>query len=361
MIAVLAALAAAASFGAGAALQHQQAHQASTASVPPHRALGQLARQPRWVAGIALTVAAYGWQATALAFGPLALVAPIAATDLVFALALAAWWSRQRLQRRAWLGCGLVVGGVGCFLATSPPSPGRSAASAAGWVAAFTAVTVIAALAAGAGLAVGGTVRAGLLAAAGGVVFGLTAAVTLSFTRLLRDVGLVPALASWEPWTLIALGTTGLLLSVAAYQAGSLAASLPVIDTVEPIASVLIGTMVFGEELAGSAGSMVIQFTAAAVAATGIVLLSPSAGKLRAAGGEGTSPHRSTRGAITSGRLPRRSSLPVPPCRTPSVLHGYTRKVTVPVRMASADPERCMPGPGSRVRPVSGDATATAR
>jgi drug/metabolite transporter (DMT)-like permease len=300
MIAVLAALAAAASFGAGSALQHQQAHQSSTASVPPHRALTQLVRRPRWLAGIALAVAAYGWQATALAFGPLALVAPIAATDLVFALALAAWWSRQRLRKRDWFGCGLVVGGVGCFLAASPPSPGRSTASAAGWLAAFTAVTVIAALAAGAGLAVGGTVRAGLLAAAGGVVFGLTAAVTLSFTRLLGDVGLIPALASWEPWTLIALGATGLLLSVAAYQAGSLAASLPVIDTVEPIASVLIGTMVFGEELAGSAGSMVIQFTAAAIAATGIVLLSPSAGKLRAAGGEGTAPHRSTRGATTS-------------------------------------------------------------
>lgn len=324
MIAVLAALAAAASFGAGSALQHQQAHQDSTAGVPPHRALARLARQRRWLAGIALAAAAYGWQATALAFGPLALVAPIAATDLVFALALAAWWSRQRLHKRDWLGCGLVVGGVGCFLAASPPSPGRSAASAAGWLAAFTAVTVIAGLAAGAGLAARGTLRAGLLAAAGGAVFGLTAAVTLSFTRLLGDVGLVPALGGWEPWTLIALGITGLLLSVAAYQAGSLAASLPVIDTVEPIASVLIGTMVFGEHLAGSAGSMVIQFTAAAVAAAGIVLLSPSAGKLRDPHDGDTSRHRSSRGTTHSGQLPRGSSLPgADPRQTPGVVpHG---------------------------------------
>ena len=324
MIAVLAALAAAASFGAGSALQHQQAHQASTASVPPHRALARLARRRRWLAGIALAAAAYGWQATALTFGPLALVAPIAATDLVFALALAAWWSRQRMHKRDWLGCGLVVGGVGCFLAASPPSPGRSAASAAGWLAAFAAVTVIAGLAAGAAVAARGTVRAGLLAAAGGAVFGLTAAVTLSFTRLLRVVGLVPALGSWEPWTLIALGATGLLLSVAAYQAGSLAASLPVIDTVEPIASVLIGTMVFGEHLAGSAGSMVIQFTAAAVAAAGILLLSPSAGKLRDPHGGDTSGHRSSRGTIQAGPLGRGSSLPgADACRAPGLVpHG---------------------------------------
>ena len=185
-------------------------------------------------------------------------------------------------------------------------------------------MTVIASLAAGAGLAARGTVRAGLLAAAGGAVFGLTAAVTLSFTRLLRVVDLVPALGSWEPWTLIALGATGLLLSVAAYQAGSLAASLPVIDTVEPIASVLIGTLVFGEHLAGSAGSMVIQFTAAAVAAAGILLLSPSAGKLRDPHGGDTSGHRSSRGTIQSGRLGRGSFLPgADACRAPGLVpHG---------------------------------------
>ena len=61
-----------------------------------------------------------------------------------------------------------------------------------GGLAAFTVVTVIAILAAGAGLVARGTVRAGLLAAAGGAVFGLAAAVTLSSTRLLGDVRLVP-------------------------------------------------------------------------------------------------------------------------------------------------------------------------
>jgi len=288
VIAVSAALAAACSFGAGAALQHQQAHQAATASVPAFRLLPRLARRPRWLAGIALAAAAYGLQAIALAFGPLALVAPVVATDLVFALVLAAWWSRQPLHGRDWTGCGLVAAGVASFLATSPPSPGRSDAPAGEWLSAFGAVALIAALAAGAGMVRGGVLGAGLLAGAAGVIFGLTAAVTLSFTRLLRDAGIGPALGSWQPWALASLGGAGLIASLSAYQAGALAASLPIIDTVKPISGVVIGTVVFGERLADSAGGLAIQLGAAAVAVAGIALLSPSAMTIRAATADGT-------------------------------------------------------------------------
>jgi drug/metabolite transporter (DMT)-like permease len=274
VIAVLAALAAACSFGAAAALQHQQAHQAATAQLPPFRLLPHLVRRPRWLAGVALAAAAYGLQAIALAFGPLALVAPVVATDLVFALVLAAWWSRRRLNGRDWTGCGLVAGGVASFLATSPPSPGRSDAPAGYWLLAFSAVTLIAAAAALAGIVSGGAIRAGLLATAAGVIFGLTTAVTLSFTRLLRDAGIGAVLGSWQPWALVSLGTAGLTLSLSAYQAGALSASLPVMDTVEPIAGVLIGVVVFGEQLAASPGGLVIQVGAAAIAVAGIGLLS---------------------------------------------------------------------------------------
>jgi hypothetical protein len=46
-----------------------------------------------------------------LAFGPLALVAPIVATDLLFALPVAARWSRP-LRARDWLGCVLAAGAM---------------------------------------------------------------------------------------------------------------------------------------------------------------------------------------------------------------------------------------------------------
>ena len=94
------------------------------------RLLGYLARRPLWLAGILLAAGAYGLQGLALAYGPLALVAPIVATDLLFAVPLAAWWSRRPMRPRDLTGCALVAAGVGTFLATSPPAAGRSDAPA---------------------------------------------------------------------------------------------------------------------------------------------------------------------------------------------------------------------------------------
>jgi hypothetical protein len=79
-----------------------------------------------------------------------------------------------------------------------------------------TATTAIAVLALAASRLATGPVRAALTATAAGAVFGLTAAVTLSFTRLLRAVGPGATLAHW----LVALGTAGLLPFASAFQAG---------------------------------------------------------------------------------------------------------------------------------------------
>jgi drug/metabolite transporter (DMT)-like permease len=273
-VAVLAALGAAGSFGVAAALQHRQAQLAPRAAGLSFRLLAWLAGRRLWLAGIALAAAAYGLQALALAFGPLTLVAPIVATDLLFALPVAARWSRP-LRPADWLGCALAAGGIAAFLAAAPPSSGRSDAPPRDWLLAFASVALVCVLAVSAGRL---SARPALTAAAAGTVFGLTAAVTLSLTRLVRAVGPAGALAHWQPWALLALGTGGLMLSASAFQAGALAASLPVIDTVEPAAGVLLGTLLFGERLAASPAGIAVQLAGAAAAIAGITLLGRYAG-----------------------------------------------------------------------------------
>ena len=99
---------------------------------------------------------------------------------------------------------------------------------------------------------------------------------TLSFSRQLRFGGLGSILAHWQPWALIVLGIAGVLLSASAYQAGALRTSLPIMDTLEPVSAVLIGTAVFGERLASSPGGLAVQLCAAATAVAGIVVLGRS-------------------------------------------------------------------------------------
>lgn len=281
-IAILAGLGAACFFGVGVALQYRQVQRAPPSSREPVRLLSYLARQRVWLAGIALAAAAYGLQALALAFGPLALVAPVAATDLLFALPLVARWSRRPMRVRDWAGCVLTGGGVALFLATAPPSSGNSDAPARNWVLAFAAVSLVAGCAvAGARLAKDGPARAGLMALAGGAVFGLSAALTLSVSRLLRTHG-GGILGHWQLWALLALGTVGLWLAASTFDAGPLAASLPVIDTVEPVAGVLLATMLFGERLAASSAGLVLQLAGSAVAVAGIILLGGSSMAVRA-------------------------------------------------------------------------------
>jgi drug/metabolite transporter (DMT)-like permease len=284
-IAGFAALAAACAFGVAAALQHQQAAQAPPSRTPSLRSLAYVARRPLWLAGMGLAVAAYCLQALALAYGPITLVAPIIAADLLFALPLAARWSRRPLRPRDWAGCLLVAAGVAVFLAVAPPSGERPDVPAADWIVAFAAVLIITVLAVLAGRSVSGRARAGLLAAAAGVVFGLTAAVTASFTRSLRAEGMSSLLAHWQPWVLITLGITGLLLSTGAFQSSALATSLPIIDTVEPVSGVVIGAILFDERLASSAAGLAVQAVAGLVAAAGIMMLGPSLAAVQSGSG----------------------------------------------------------------------------
>lgn len=298
-LAVALALAAAGAFGIGVAVQHRQAQLAAGGTGPGARALGRLARRRLWLAGLALAAAGYGLQALALAYGPLALVAPVVATDLLFALPVAARWAGRRMRPRDWAGCGLAAGGVGLFLGVAAPGAGRPDAAPGAWLLAFAAVSLLAAAAVLVAARAGHRARPVLLALAAGPVFGLTAAVTLSLARTARRDGLA-VLGHWQPWAVILLGGAGLLLSMAAFQAGPLPASLPVIDSAEPVSGVLLGSLIFGERLAASPALLGVQLAAAAAALTGIVVLG-RATALHPAPGAVTGAATSARRAVFTG------------------------------------------------------------
>ena len=273
-VAVAAALLAALTFAVGAVIQ-----QGVASSVPEKKSLrlslvASLVRRPAWLVGAVLDVSSYLILGVALAFGPLVLVMPLASTDLLFALPLLAWRRRRRVTRAEAAGAACTAGGMAAFLAVLPSTAGRPVPALASWIPLLVVVVALVAGLLAAGIRMSSTVRTGLYAAAAGLLLALLDALTKSAADLFRRDGLA-TLAHWEPYALIAVGGTGLLLVQSSYQAGSLKVSLPVIDTVEPVGSVLMGAVVFAEPLATS-WALAVQVAGGALAVAGIVVLSRS-------------------------------------------------------------------------------------
>ncbi|WP_171109874.1 MULTISPECIES: DMT family transporter [unclassified Streptomyces] len=273
---VVAALLAAMSFGVGSVIQQQAAREAPARESLRLRLVLDLARRPKWLAGMVLVVASFALLALALAFGPLVLVQPLAATDLVFALPLLARHRRVRLTRREVAGISCTAGGVALFLTVLPPAPeGATVPVVRDWMPVILAISAAVVLLAETGRRSRPTTRTAFYAIGAGLLLGLLDSLTKSTAGRFRADGL-GALSHWEPYSVALVGLMALILSQSAYQAGSLAISLPLIDTMEPMAAVLIGVAVFGEQLASSTWALAVQALGAATAVLGIVLLDRS-------------------------------------------------------------------------------------
>ncbi|GGX79623.1 DMT family transporter [Streptomyces anandii] len=269
-----AALASACCFAAAAVMQ-----QSAAASVPESdslrpRLILDLLRRPLWLAGIGMSFFSYVIQGVALAFGPLVLVLPLAALDLVFALPMVALRRRRRLTAAEVTGAACTSGGVAAFLAVLPPPAGIVAPSVGDWLPLLAVAAGCVCVLVPVGRRRAGRPRTALYAAAAGVMFALLDSLTKSTAGLFREDG-VGTLAHWEPYALLLVGGTGMLLAQSSFQAGSLTVSLPIIDTLEPIGGVLMGAVVFQERLATS-WALAVQGLGALAAVAGIVILGRS-------------------------------------------------------------------------------------
>ncbi|MBA2950418.1 DMT family transporter [Streptomyces himalayensis] len=274
-VAVLAALLSAMSFGVGSVVQQQAAREAPARESLRLRLLLDLARRPKWLAGMGLTISSYVLLGLALAFGPLILVQPLAATDLVFALPLLAWRRSMPLTHREAIGIACTAGGVAMFLTVLPVPAETAVPEVADWLPVLVAIGGAVALLVPIGVRNRGRTRTAMYAISAALLFALLDSLTKSAAGRFRADG-VGAFSHWEPYSLILIGVLGLILSQSSYQAGSLAISLPIIDTLEPIGAVAIGVALFGDQLASSTWAVTVQALGAAIAVAGIVFLDSS-------------------------------------------------------------------------------------
>lgn len=258
--------------GLGFVVQQQVA-----AEEPPRdrlhpRLLLHLARRPRWLAGIASMVIGQIFGAVALSTGGLELVEPLLTTNLLFALAIAAVWRRQRLVRREWIGAVLVAGGLGGFVVAVGPTEGNIGAEWWGWALSMGLTVAV----------VGGLIvrsrrqspvaTARTVGAAAGVMFGLQDVLTRRVFEGFPHT-MVSLLQQWPPYTLLVVGACGLLLAQSAFEAGPLPASLPPITFAEPLTGIAFGIGVYSEHLSLTAPALCAAVGCLAVAAWGVWLV----------------------------------------------------------------------------------------
>jgi drug/metabolite transporter (DMT)-like permease len=235
--------------------------------------ISTLLRRRLWWAGTASAVTGYAFQAVALAYGSLLLVAPLMVSALLFALPLSARLAHRRVSRAEWGWAVVLTVALGVFVALARTKPGDYEGSelpaviVAGISLLFVAGCLLVAM------RLSNWRRAILLAVGVGVLFGVVAVLTKLVMHIVREGSMLRLLTTPVLYVVIAVGVIATLLQQSAFHAGSLRASVPAMLVLEPVVAVLLGEVVLGEHLAVTKPvAVVLAIAVGAMAAATIAL-----------------------------------------------------------------------------------------
>ena len=270
-------LLAALGFAAAAVLQQTQAARQDPGAAGGDSFVLQLLRRPLWLLGLLAYVAAYGLQAWAVSLGPVVVIQPLIAAQLVFALVLDSLFTGRKAGTREWLGAIAVTLGLTGFIVGTDPSAGDPDSTPTRWLVATGATVLCVLLALGAALRTRDDARSALYGTAAGLCWGFMIVLMKVVTHRLGEAEGWTALTSMlaQPFVYGLVGTAigGFLLLQRAFQAGSLTHALVSYTLVEIVLAVLLGIVLFGERPHTGVISLAITAAAATLMVVGIVFL----------------------------------------------------------------------------------------
>ena len=240
-------------------------------------------RRGIWLAGFALMIVSFLLQAVALHFGRLSEVQPILTTELVFLVIVLVAWFGFTMGRREWIGVVAVSAGLAGFLLFADPVEGSLSPPLWEWAVAIGACS--AAIMTAVLLALRGPRwwRAAMFGTAAAIGFALTAA----FTKVVSGFAAsdwTTLYRHWQTYALAFFGVLAVFLAQNAFHAGPIVASQSTLVLVDPLASILIGVGLFGDDLRTSGAWGPLEAVSLLVMFAGAVLLahSPLVAGLRA-------------------------------------------------------------------------------
>ena len=261
--------------GAGLARQHAAAGSVEEHAAMDPRLLLQLVRRKSWLIGVGLANGGFVFVASGIATGQLAVVEPIAATQVLFALGFAARASGRRLSRAELLAAGVALTGLAGFLAVAAPTHDDGATPAISWAVplAGLVVLVVVGLVGSRGLA--RSSRGLVLAALAGLAFGTADSLikVMSDTADAHGVGSLPT--HWSLYCWIGGSLLAVLLQQSAYHSTHLGAAMPATCTLAPTTATLLGAVMLGEQLRGG-WAVLLEVTLFGLLLAGVARLAAS-------------------------------------------------------------------------------------
>jgi drug/metabolite transporter (DMT)-like permease len=235
-----------------------------------------------WIWGAVAGIAGFALHLVALSRGALSLVQPLLVSGLLFALPIGRLLDRRPIRLGDIAAAGAVVSGLALFQLTARPSAGRSVADlpALGWCAgvAVAAIGIVLALSSRRSRD-----RAVWLGLCTGAAYGVVAALLKSALGVFAAHGIAATLTAWPLYAFVALVCGAIVLNQLAFNAGPLAQSLPLITIVDPVVSVVVGAVAFGETVSSAGGLVVGQVFGFIAMSVGVVVLSRRAERPNAA------------------------------------------------------------------------------
>ncbi|SCK53497.1 hypothetical protein H180DRAFT_04865 [Streptomyces sp. WMMB 322] len=210
--------------------------------------LTHLLHRPVWMWGTAMLVFSGIFQAGALAAGPLAVVQPVMATELLFTLVVGSVFFHRRPDTRAWWAFLSMVTGLGVFLVLIDPSAGTTRVPVGRWVVVGAVLLALVLLLILLAARLPSSPRATVLGTATAFGFSSTAALMKDAVARLSD-GLVALLTAWQTYGVAVIGLASFLLLQMTLRAGTLVASQPALTLGDSMMSLVLGAVLFEEKL----------------------------------------------------------------------------------------------------------------
>lgn len=281
-IVVALSLAAALAFALSSSLKHVSAGRVPDAqSLRPSKLAGFVratVSHRLWLAGIGCDVVGLSLQILALHLGALSVVQPLLLSSLLFALLVRARFEHHSISRRQAVWALVLTAALAGFLllVTAPALPVHEVADrAAAGVAVAVGVVLVAVCVLFARRQRSSGRTAALMGTAVGVIYAATAALLKAVTDIAARHPL-GVLTSWQLYTVIGVGGAGMLLSQLTFQAGPLTASLPATASVDPLLSIVVGVLVYHEQVRLGLAAEIGLIGLLAVLGTAVLQLSRS-------------------------------------------------------------------------------------